>query len=637
MKKLLTICTVLLTICGNAQAKTLNLEHQGVTFSFPAASTGTMPFSENGTLITVGNDFTFPLQDGARIWIGDNAVEDNVVTVVYDGLGATVNIAGNIAGYVSAEIDGAHVTVTQDATVSESTCGEITYRLSGTSADGSFAMSGSYKTTVELLGVTLSSSRGAAMDIQNGKRIAISVKNGTSNTLSDAADGGQKGCVVCKGHLEFKGKGSLAVEGNAAHAIYAKEYVEVKNCTIAVTKAVKDGINCTQYFAMTSGNVSLSGIGDDGIQIDYKDAENRESEDTGSFSLSGGSLTAATTATAAKAVKSEGAMAISGGSLTLSTSGGGKWDSAKSKTKASACLSSDENINIAGGTLSLISTGSGGKGISCDGDLVIDGGEITVSTSGGIFAYVNGTEYDNYTGNTDRLDSDSKSSPKGMKADGNLTVNDGTIDITCSGNGGEGMESKSIMTINGGSITTTTTDDGLNSSSHMYITGGNITAVASGNDALDSNGNMYISGGTVRAFGASSPECGIDVNEEERYKLYFTGGMTIGVGGSNSTPSDASSTQPYIKCTLSVAKGQTITVKSGSTTLASFEVPQNYSGSNGGGPGGGFGGGHGGGFGSGSSLIISCPGLTAGTSYTVSNGTNSTTARATQYSSGSGR
>lgn len=45
-----------------------------------------------------------------------------------------------------------------------------------------------------------------------------------------------------------------------------------------------------------------------------------------------------------------------------------------------------------------------------------------MKTTGGMFAYVNGKEYTNYTGNTDNLSSDHKSSPKGMKIDGNVDL-----------------------------------------------------------------------------------------------------------------------------------------------------------------------------------------------------------------------
>jgi hypothetical protein len=66
--------------------------------------------------------------------------------------------------------------------------GEIFYSLSGTSSDGEFYLEGSYKCTVELSGVTLTNPSGPAVNIQNGKRIAVSAKKNKVNTLSDGPD-----------------------------------------------------------------------------------------------------------------------------------------------------------------------------------------------------------------------------------------------------------------------------------------------------------------------------------------------------------------------------------------------------------------------------------------------------------------
>lgn len=443
--------------------------------------------------------------------------------------------------------------------------------------------------------------------------------------------------MVCKGHLELKGKGTLDVYGNTAHGIYAKEYVEMKNCTVSVHSAVKDGLNCNQYFLMESGSLTISGTGDDGIQVSFKDDTDREAEDTGSITIAGGTLSVAVTATAAKGLKADGNVTITDGTLNVTTSGGGEWDDEDAKTKASTCISADGDILVGGGTLQLTSTGSGGKGISCDGGLTIDGGTITVKTSGGMYAYVNGKEYSNYTGNTDNLDSDRKSSPKGMKADGDVTVNGGTISITTTGNGGEGIESKAVMTVNDGTIVVNSYDDGLNSSGDMYLKGGDITVVATNNDGIDSNGNMYISGGVIRAFGTSAPECGIDANEEGGYSVIFTGGTLLAVGGSNSVPSSSESSQAYISGSGSVTAGSTVTLKSGSTTLAEFAVPDNYtSGSSGGSsrPGGGFG--PGGSSGGGSAILITCAGIASGSTYTLTSGSSSSSVTATLKGSGGG-
>ena len=84
--------------------------------------------------------------------------------------------------------------------------------------DGGFYMAGSYKATVELNGLTLTNVSavysGAAVHIQNSKRINVKVVTGTENTLVDAASGSQKGCLYIKGHAEFKQYGTLNVVGN---------------------------------------------------------------------------------------------------------------------------------------------------------------------------------------------------------------------------------------------------------------------------------------------------------------------------------------------------------------------------------------------------------------------------------------
>ncbi|MDE7142500.1 MAG: carbohydrate-binding domain-containing protein, partial [Muribaculaceae bacterium] len=415
--------------------------------------------------------------------------------------------------------------------------------------------------------------------------------------------------------------------------IYAKEYITLKNASVYVVSAVKDGLNCNQYFAMESGLLDISGTGDDGMQVSFKDDADREAEDTGSIIISGGTLRATSSAAATKAVKADGFFTITGGELTASTSGTGMWDSAAAKTKAAACVSADGGISVEGGQTTLSATGAGGKGFNTDAEFRMDGGQVDITTTGGIYAYVNGREYENYTGNTDNLDSDAKSSPKGIKADGGVVFDGGVINVTTTGHGGEGIESKSELTINDGVLNIRSYDDAINSAGNMYINGGVVTVIATGNDGLDSNKNLYINGGVVRAFGAGSPECGIDANDEAGYSVIFTGGMLLAAGGSNSTPSGSESVQPYLSLSNSLKAGDTVTVKSGDSVLASFEVPEGYnaSGSSMGGRPGGFGGSMGGG------LLISCPGLVSGSSYTVTYGTTTATATAQLKGSSSGR
>ena len=626
MKKIISsIFAVLAVLTLNAQ-QSLNVHQGNVTYCF-TANVDQMIFADGKTLTVQGA--TFNLSDITGMEVVAEEFDDKTVLVEYNESSANVTIAGNIAQYVNAKIDGANVTIDQSEDVSEATCGEITYILKGSSANGSFVQDGTFKSTIELQGLTLTNPTGAAIEIQNGKRIAVSAKNNTVNTLVDGSKGDQKAALYCKGHLELKGKGTLNVTGNTAHAISAKEYIEIKNLTLNILGAAKDGINCTQYFHMESGTLVISNTGDDGIQASFKDDTDREAEDTGTITIKGGELTITNiTATAAKGLKADGDFVMTDGTVTIKTSAPGDWDSSKSKTKASACISADGKVNVSGGSLNLTATSGGAKGITCDGDFIFSDGTLKIVTSGGVLAYSGGTLNQNYTGNTDNLKSDYKSSPKGVKADGAVTVSGGNIDIVTSGNGGEGIESKSTLTISDGYVKVRAKDDAINSSSHMYIKGGTVDVISTGNDGLDSNGDIYIQGGLVMAFGASAPECGLDANSEEGYTVYFTGGYILAAGGGNSVPTKSGSTQPFVSVSATVNASTEVSIGTSSSTIYTFTTPDdltsvNLGGSSGNRPGGPGGMGQGG-----SSLLISVPGLTTGTSYTIKSGNTSTTGTA---------
>ena len=591
MKQILFTIATLLTGMA-AAAQTLNVTTGGTTYQFPADQTGTMTFSGGTQMTIIGK--TFDISQIGKMWTDDSSLKDNNVNIQYNGTEALVYVAGNIAQYVDVTISGAHVSITQSSMVDD-TVGEITYNLSGTSTDGEFAMSGSYKATVTLNGLTLTNPTGAPINITNGKRIEMSVKKDTENTLVDGAGGSQKGCLYVKGHLELKGKGILNITGNTSHSIKSGEYVEIKNCTVNILKSVKDGINCSQYFLMESGTLSMKSIGDDGIQCDLEGdtstgmLTDHEDEDSGNIYLLGGTISAAITADACKGINAEGDMLIEGGDITITTSGGGLWDSKKLKTKSSSCLSADGNITISGGTLTLTSTGAGGKGINADGAFTLDGGTTIIKTSGNaVVASSNGTLSVVTNSRTlDNSDSDYKSSPKGVKVDGAIIINDGIINVTTSGAGGEGIESKTSITFNGGQTIVSSSDDGINASYNsdtngsgdMTVNGGYIYCISSGNDAMDSNGNFYVKGGFIYAVGTGSPEKSLDANTEQGKKLYITGGTLIAVGDLEGGAQISGGTCKY---TSSWSKNAWYALYNGSTLAAAFKTPAATTGGGGG-------------------------------------------------------
>ena len=555
MNKLLSIlATLVLTTAVGAQ--TLNVQVGCVTYQFPASQSGEMTYTDGTTLTILNKAFT--LSDISSMTVDNSSVTDGTVSVVYSGMSATVTVAGNVAQYLTIEQSGAHVSITQSSDLAE----EITYTLSGTSTDGEFYMAGSYKATIELDGLTLTNVTpvysGAAIHIQNGKRIKVKPITGTTSTLTDAASGSQKGCIYIKGHAEFAQKGTLNVVGNVKHGIKTGEYISIKNATVNVTSAVGDGINCGQFFLMESGAITINGTGDDGIQCDIDDTDtyptgtgettDHENEDSGNVYVSGGTITVNCAATAAKGMKCEGDMNVSDEAVVnVTTTGNGEWDSDDLETKASCGLSADGNMNISGGTLTLTATGSGGKGMKCDGTLTVSDGTITVKTTGGLYYNNGATENTNFTQDTDNIDSDYYSSPKGIKAgvktesktngkttysySGGIVISGGNISVTTSGHNAEGIESKNTLDITGGYITVNAYDDAINSAQDLTINGGYVYARATNNDGIDSNGDCYIKGGLIVSISASGAEVAIDANSEDQKKLYVTGGTLVAIGG----------------------------------------------------------------------------------------------------------
>ena len=446
MKRILfSMIALVLAIAAGAQtlkittnSGTKEYSASQVTESSPATFTG-------GTTMTVGSD-VFTISDITSMLVvssSSSTVEANTVNIVYNGSSATVTMADNVSNYVTAEVSGAHVSITQSNTGAIDG-DEITYVLSGTTTDGSLTLGGSYKCTVSLDGVTLTNPNGAAINITNSKRIQLSAKKGTVSTLTDGS-GSQKACIYSKGQLQLQGNGTLNVVGNYKHGIKSASYITVKNLTLNITSTV--GVQ------MKSGVVAISGVGDDGIQCDLGgttstgETTDHEDEDSGNVYLEGGTLTVTTTAAASKGIKADGDMKISDGTYTVTTKGSAAWDSDDSEVKACAAMSADGNMTISGGTLTLNSTGAGGKAISVDGTLTISGGNISAITTGQI-AYCSSTSNTTIrtttsSNTTERLADALKTSPKAIKADGAMTVSGGTTYAKASYH--EAVETKSTL------------------------------------------------------------------------------------------------------------------------------------------------------------------------------------------------
>jgi len=480
MTKRFLLATLIAMTGVLVQAQQTMWVHTGhVHWAYNTETVGTMPYSSASLLTVLEKGFT--LADVDSVTVTSETMADDNVLVKYSGTVADVYVAGNIAGHITAQVNGARVAVMQD----ESVATEYTYTLQGTSTSGCFYHAGKYKMTLALNGVNLTNPDSAAINIQNSKRIAVQLVDGTTNVLKDGANNTKKAAFLVKGHAEFSKGGSLTITGNKKHALACNEYMEVKKTvgTITITAAVADAINVTQYFQMNGGTVNIQSCGDDGIQVDAEDVTDGTLD--GHVLIQGGTLTINGSADATKCIKAEGDVNITGGTLTLKHTGAAAWDESNLKIKEPNGIGSDRNITINGdaAVINITMTGNGARGMKCDSTMTATAGTVDINCSGGDWTY-SGVD---------------TSSVKCAKADYAFILNGASIKCTTTRDEAVGIHSEGTVLISDGTLTLNTYDHGIKSDYDMEITGGTITYTINGpaSKAIKSEGNLHITGGNI--------------------------------------------------------------------------------------------------------------------------------------------
>ncbi len=398
MKKAIWILCLLVSVTV-ASAQTLNVEVGDVTYAFPDDQTGEMTYT--GTQWLTICDCEFAIDDITRIVVSDDVVEDNTISVSYSGTTAKVIVAGNIAQYITAEVNGAHVKILADELLPD----EVTYTLEGASDNGSFYMDGEKKAAFILNGLSLTCPDSAAVNIQCGKLITMVLAEGTTNSLADGyldsydeTTDSHKAPLVINGHSEWSGSGTLRLYGNVKHGFFADEYVLLQNGlgSIVVANARGDGFHVNEYFRMQGGTVSITALGD-GLDVGAK---------------------------ASSTADDNGRIVVEGGKLSILTSG----EDVKG-------MKSDARVIIAGGTVDVTATGNGSKGISSSELINVTGGKTTVVTTGEI-ATILGDE----------------KKPHGVKSTGDITLSGGEIYVAAGADGGKAFDTDTYIFTNGTTV-----------------------------------------------------------------------------------------------------------------------------------------------------------------------------------------
>lgn len=659
MRKFNLLFLLLLTLISlQAQDKMYLHFSNKTTLGAPISSTDSLWFSPDGSQAYFnisGSIYSYAINQIDSITFGNDS---QTIGIIYENESVTLFNPMAFEG-VEVTISGGDVTVNATTELQD-----INFNLSGSTADGSFKIYTVKRYNLFLNGLSITNPDGPAINVQSEKKTTVILVDGTINELTDGAvyvpapnEEDQDAAFFSEAKLVFTGNGNLTINasGNDQHGLASDDEIEILGGNIAISSAVRDGIHANDGLLMTAGNIQLTASGDGidadagamevsggsiSIQLPSADVKGLSCDST--LLISGGSINIAMTGNQSKAIKSDQAMTLSGGTIVIHTSGDAVLEAAGQGFDPSYCtaIKSDDVINLSGASITITSTGKAGKGISSDAGIVMTGGIVSVTTTGNGAVYTNSLgQADAYVatcltanGNINLLDGNLttsstgiagkglsadhtisigseatnpviqvtttgarllvsgsgsnanyaeakalkadvdfimtggsitiSSSDDGIKAENAITIQNGIVNIT---NSKEGIEAP-FITFNGGNTHVKSTDDCLNATfggggeqndgSLISFNAGYVMTNSTGGDGIDSNGNMLMTGGTVVVHGPpSNPEVGLDVNGS----INVNAGLLV-ISGPNSNMTEApsaTSAQYSLKITTSQALSAT--------------------------------------------------------------------------------
>ena len=334
----------------------------------------------SGGQLTMGTQ-TFSIADLDSLKYLQQTFDPLRVQVNFADAKSSITLPLALLPLLTIEQDGAYVNITSAATTDP----EITYALQGTTTNGAFLLNGIYKCGLVLNGVNITSRRGAAIRINNGKRIDVELVKGTTNNLADCQQGLQDACLHIKGHPEFKGEGTLNITGNTRHAYKSGEYTLLKRSTgaINILAAVGDAMHIGQYFHMRGGQITISpDVQKDGIQVD-KDSDTTKINN-GMVFLDSGIVNINLRSDDVSGIKCDSTFTCNGGNYTITMSGkAAKGIDVTRNAHIFATTSTPEfNLTASGGYLTVLGEKKKSACFKVDGNLYFHAGKITTQATG---------------------------------------------------------------------------------------------------------------------------------------------------------------------------------------------------------------------------------------------------------------
>jgi len=489
---------------------------------------------------------------------GNSSIADNANSAINGALYAAGALNVNGAGLLQVTGNGKHgISVEGNMTVYS---GAI--RIVETDSDG---IHGSSNLTWNGGMLDIASAGSDGLDFSG----TVTISNGdlTIHTTTES----QRSIKVTQAFNMTGGTLNLHVNGNDCKGIKGDAAVTINGGTVDVQ------VTGTGSHAISSDtDVVIDGTADITVVSSSQDGKCIKSD--GTVHVNGGTLNLTHSGDISKGITATGDIIITGGDITITASGSTILENVNNQNVPAYCtaIKSDANISISDGTfhITLPTSNHGGKGISADGAITIDGGDFTITTQGNGASYtISGNNKDAYTsaclksdGNMQILAGNLTLSSSGTGGKGisvgndshtsstltigtaggnnddlilNVTTSGERITITSGGGGPwgggdyanpKGIKSRGNLTINSGNITVNCTQsqneggECIESKATLTINGGNIEAYSVKDDAVNAAQNLTINGGVYYAH--SDGNDGTDSNGT----MFINGGFNISNG-----------------------------------------------------------------------------------------------------------
>lgn len=521
--------------------------------------------------------------------------EKNAARILLNGSSAQ-------CGHKAVEIDGGVITIIDEGD----------FIVSGALDDGYITILAEKKDKVHIVleGASIHSETCAAIYVQQADKVFITLAEGTENSLSNGGkfesidENNIDGVIFSKDDLTLNGAGKLAIASPGGHGIVSKDDLVIAGGSYEIESA-GHGVSGKDSIGVSGGNFALK-TGKDGLHSEHDEA------DMGNIYIREGAFEIVS---GGDGVSASGNLRIDGGEFDIVSGGGsgeaqprqqawgrGHYQAEASDIPSAKGLKSGGGLWVSGGNYALDALDDA---LHSDGSAFITGGDFAIQTG-----------------------------DDGMHANETLSISHGKIDISQSY---EGLEAENIEIL-GGEISLIASDDGLNAAGgndesgfggsmaddafgrgnpfaagtgSIAVSGGKLLIHAEG-DGIDSNGSLSVSGGYTIVSGPTNGGNGaLDFGSEGT----ISGGTFIALGSAGMAMNFSSAeNQGAMMVSLSGQPGDEIILADASgNEILSLTAEKSFS-----------------------SIIVSCPEIRQGESYTLSCGDESQTVSMDSLLYGSG-